>query len=104
MAKINTVHFDSTTFKRCSVALESALQGFDSAINAASGLDVPDFSYQGWLNTLPSLLESYKMQCKEDQTWADNANSLVEGALESSEGVVRSVDVQTGLVKELIVN
>lgn len=104
MASVNKVHFDSTMFRRCSVALESALQGFDKAISAASGLDVPDFSYQGWLNNLPALLESYKMQCKEDQTWAENGNAMLEGALASSEGSVNSVEVQTGLVKELIVN
>ena len=101
---MNKVHYDSSKFYQCSTILNSALQGFEKSIDAASGLDVPDFAYQGWLNSLPGVLEGYKMKCKDDQEWADINRSKIDDKLAESEQSVNSIEVQTGLVRELSVN
>lgn len=101
---MSKVYFDSTELTNCSKILDNAIRGFDKSIGASSGLDVPDFAYQGWLNSLPSLLEEYKAKCKEDQTWVETSNFKLTEELNSSEKEVSSVEVQTDLVKELSVN
>ena len=101
MSKVN---FDSTMLNNCSKSLNSALQGFDTAINAANGLDVPEFAYQGWLNNLSGKLGEYKAQCKDDQFWAETTNAKIIDDLNTSENDINAVEVQTGLVKEYNVN
>ena len=98
------VKFDSTNLNICSKSLGSALQNFDSVIGSANGLDVPDFAYQGWLNSLSGLLEEYKMQCKEDQSWVDATNIKMIEELNTSQKDIGSVEVQSDLKKEYDVN
>lgn len=101
MGKVN---YDSTMLNNCSKSLESALQCFDNAISAAGGLDVPDFAYEGLLNSLPGKLENYKAQCKDDQDWADKSRGLVNDALDTAEKDISSVEVKNGFVKEYSIN
>ena len=97
-------NFNSTEMSKVITTLDTSLQEFDACINSIKALDVPDFSYSGWITSLPNILTSYKQQCSLDNDWCSDVIESFEIFNNESIKDIGSVEVQTGFSKEYEVN
>lgn len=96
--------FNSTEMSKVINTLESADKGFDTCINSIKALDVPNFSYSGWLTSLPNILTTYQQNCSLDSDWCSSVIESFDNFNTESIKDIGSVEVQTDFSKEYEVN
>lgn len=97
-------NFNSTEMGKVITTLETASKEFDASINSIKALDVPSFSYSGWITSLPSILTSYQQQCFLDLDWCSNIIESFNSFSDESIKDIGSVEVQSDFSKEYEVN
>lgn len=97
-------NFNSNEMNKVITTLENTLNEFDTCINSIKALDVPNFSYSGWITSLPNILTSYKLQCSLDCDWCSDVIEAFESFNTESIKDISSVEVQTGFSKEFEIN
>ena len=96
--------FNSTEMSIVITTLETASKEFDASINSIKALDVPSFSYSGWITGLPSILTSYQQQCSLDLDWCSSVIESFNNFNDESIKDIGSVEVQSDFSKEYEVN
>lgn len=96
--------FNSTEMSKVITTLETASKEFDASINSIKALDVPNFSYSGWITGLSNILTSYQQQCSLDLDWSSNVIESFNNFNDESIKDIGSVEVQADFSKEYEVN
>ena len=71
MTKLNFISSDVR--KLVILKVGNAKVSLESAKSKASSLDVPDFSYSGYLNGLPGKLTDNTKTCTTDESWLEDS-------------------------------
>ena len=97
-------NYDSAKARNTVQLLTSASKSCLLSSDAASGLDVPEFPYAGWVSSLPGLINGYGKVCELDIEWINDTISKFEELNSESVSEVEKVEVQSDFTKDLHIN
>lgn len=96
--------YNSRYMKKVKNELNDALEYFDICIKHINSLDIPSFSYSGWIASLPSTLKEYKRQCSLDVDWCYKVIEKFDNFNDESIRDINSVKVQNRFSKAYDIN
>lgn len=76
----------------------------ESARSKASSLDVPDFSYSGYLNSLPGKISDNIMTCTTDESWLEDSIKNFQTFSDESIASIDKCEAREILEKDFRVN
>ncbi len=102
MTKLNFISSDVR--KLVILKIGNAKVSLESAKSKASSLDVPDFSYSGYLNSLPGKIADNIMTCTTDESWLEDSIKNFDTFNDESITSIEKCEAREILEKDFHVN
>lgn len=102
MTRLNFISSDVR--KLVILKISNAKVSLESAKSKASSLDVPDFSYSGYLNSLPGKIADNIMTCTTDESWLEDSIKNFQTFNDESITSIEKCEARDILEKDLRVN
>ncbi len=102
MTRLNFISSDVR--KLVILKVGNAKVSLESAKSKASSLDVPSFSYSGYLNSLSSKIARNIMTCTTDESWLDDSINNFQTFNDENITLIEKCEAREVLEKDFHVN